>query len=322
MIRRYALLACTIGLSQLLGAIGEEFHKLPLAFEKNQGQAGPSVDYLARGGGYSVFLSGGSARLTVRQSKSAAPAAVDLRLAGARRNPKVGTRNSLPGKVNYFIGNDPARWRTEIPTFGRVEYSAVYPGIDLAYYGNQGRLEYDFILAPGADPSAIRLAVDGARNIRVDDGGDLVLETAAGAVSFQKPAAYQEIAGTRRTVESHYVLAAGDEVRFAVGTYDSKEPLVIDPSLVYSTYLGGSNYDSGTAIVSDAQGNAYITGSTDSMDFPLVGAEQSFFTGINPIFVAKLSADGSSLLYSTYLGGLTSGTYTDQVYSIAVDSSG
>ncbi len=319
---RYALLACIFGLSQLWGAIGEEFHKLPLAFEKNQGQAGPSVDYLARGGGYSVFLSGGSARLTVRQSKSAAPAAVDLKLAGARRNPKVATRNSLPGKVNYFIGNDPARWRTEIPTFGRVEYAAVYRGIDLAYYGNQGRLEYDFILAPGADPHAIRLAVDGARNIRVDERGDLVLETAAGAVSFQKPAAYQEIAGTRRTVESHYVLVAGDEVRFAVGAYDSNEPLVIDPSLVFSTYLGGSNYDSGTAIASDSQGNAYITGSTDSMDFPLVSAEQSFFTGINPIFVAKLSADGSSLLYSTYLGGLTSGTFTDQVYSIAVDSNG
>ena len=317
---RYVLFASIFLVSPLFGA--DAVSKLPLAFEKNQGQAGPSVDFLARGGGYSVFLSGGSARLALRHGRSAAPASVELRLAGARPDPKVATRNALPGKVNYFLGNDPSRWRTDIPTFGRVEYTSVYRGIDLAYYGNQGRLEYDFMVAPGARPDAIRLVIDGARNVHVVDSGDLVLEMEDGPVSFGKPAAYQEIAGTRQVVESHYVLAGRNEVRFAVGTYDPRQPLVIDPSLVYSTYLGGSSYDSASAIAVGPQGNAYVTGTTTSMDFPLVGAEQSFFTGSSAIFVSKLAADGSSLVYSTYLGGSGSDVSTDQANSIAVDSNG
>lgn len=295
----------------------ETLSKLPLAFEKNHGQARQSVDFLARGGGYSVFLSHGNARIALRHDKSAAPVTVDLRLAGARRGPKAATRDALPGKVNYFLGNDPSRWRTDIPTFGRVEYSSVYRGIDLAYYGNQGRLEYDFIVAPGADPAAIRIAVDGARSVRVGDSGDLVLETDGGPVSFRAPVVYQEIAGARHPVESRYVLAGANEVRFAVGVYDPRHPLVIDPSLVYSTYLGGSNYDSGTAIAVDSHGNAYVTGSTSSMDFPTVNPEQPFYAGSTAIFVSKLAANGS-LVYSTYFGGSAS----DSSKSIAVDSVG
>jgi hypothetical protein len=302
--------------------VADNLNKLPLAFEANQGQAGKSVDFLARGAGYSVSLSHGSARITLRHERSGIPAAVQLRLEGARRDPKATTRTALPGRVNYFLGNNPARWHVDIPTFSRVEYASVYRGIDLAYYGDQGRLEYDFIVAPGANLGAIRFAADGARNVHLGDNGDLVLETAAGPVGFRKPVAYQQIAGTRHAVESRYKVTDGNTVRFAIGAYDPAYPLVIDPSLVYSTYLGGSNDDSGSAIAVDSQGNAYITGTTSSMDFPLVDAEQSFYTGSPAIFVSKLSADGSSLIYSTYLG--SSGNYpnSDTAYSIAVDSNG
>jgi len=294
--------------------------KVPLAFEKNEGQAHQSVEFLARGAGYSVFLSRGNARVALRHDKSAASVAVDLRLLGARRDPKVATRDALPGHVNYFLGNEPARWRTDVPTFGRVEYSSVYRGIDLAYYGDQGRLEYDFIVAPGAHPDAIRLAVDGARNVRVSDGGDLVLETETGPIAFRKPVTYQEVAGVRRPVESRYVLAGANEVRFAVGVYDSRHALVIDPSLVYSTFLGDASGGSApnTAIAVDSSGNAYVTGTVSLPDFPLVSAEQSFYKGSSAIFVSKLSPDGSSLIYSTYLGG----SGVDNSHAIAVDSTG
>jgi len=319
-------LASIFTLSRLFGTgadpqprIVENLHKLPLAFERNQGQAHQSVDFLARGGGYSVFLSQGNARLALRHDKSAAPAAVELRLLGANRDPKVVARDALPGRVNYFLGNDPARWRGDIATCERVEYSSVYRGIDLAYYGDQGQLEYDFIVAPGAHPDAIRYAVKGARHVQVGDGGELLLETTVGPVAFRKPVTYQEIAGKRHPVESRYALAGANEVRFVVGAYDPRHPLVIDPSLVYSTYLGDSNnYQTGTTIAVDSHGNAYVTGTTYSIDFPLVAAAQSYYTGSSAIFVSKLAPDGSSLIYSTYLGGSGSG-YSR---SIAVDSAG
>jgi photosystem II stability/assembly factor-like uncharacterized protein len=296
----------------------ETLSKLPLAFEKNQGQAAPATDFLARGAGYSVALSRGNAHITLRRDKDSMPAAVDLRLVGARSNPSAAGSKPLAGKVNYFIGNDPARWRADIPTFGRVEYANVYRSIDLAYYGNQGRLEYDFIVAPGADPAAIRIAAGGARRIQVDGGGNLVLETEGGEARFLRPVTYQEIAGTRHPIDSRYVLTGSNDIRFWVGAYDTRYPLVIDPSLAYSTYLGGSSSESGTAIAVSAGGNAFVTGQTYSMDFPLADAEQSSYGGNGAIFVSKLTVDGSALVYSTYFGGL----YDDTVRAIAVDSTG
>jgi len=284
---------------------------LPLAFEKNQGQAPHSVDYIARGGGYTVSLSRGNARISLR------PAAIDLRLLGARRDAAASPRQPLAGKVNYFLGNDPARWRTDIPTCQRVEYPGVYPGIDLAYYGNQGRMEYDFTVAPGSDPDAIRLAIDGAQKISVDAGGDLVLETDNGAVRFRKPVTYQEVGGKRHEVASRYVLTGANVASFAVGPYDKRESLVIDPQLIYSTYLGGSSFGYGQAVAVGPNGNAFVTGYTDSMDFPTVNPEQAFYPGSSAIFVSKLSRDGSSLVYSTYLAG----SVYDSSYSIAVDAS-
>jgi hypothetical protein len=327
--RQYPIIAFAFALSAVCLVISrveaaparraaESLSKLPLAFEKNQGQAASAADFLAHGAGYSVALSRGNAHITLRRDKDSVPAAVDLRLVGARRNPSAAGRKPLPGKVNYFIGNDPTRWRADIPTFGRVEYADVYRGINLAYYGNHGCLEYDFMVAPGADPAAIRLAAGGARKVQVEAGGGLVIGTDGGDVHFRGPVTYQEIAGTRRPVESRYVLAGSNGVRFSIGAYDARYPLVIDPSLAYSTYLGGSGSESGTAIAVSAGGNAFVTGQTYSMDFPLVDAEQASYGGNGAIFVSKLTVDGSALVYSTYFGGL----YDDTVHAIAVDSTG
>jgi len=325
MIHRYALLIVTPLILQAAKpetaaapAMVESLHNLPLAFEWNGGQAPAATDFLARGAGYGVSLSHGNASITLRRAKTVAPVAIELRLAGARNNPKAAGRQELPGKVNYFIGSLPSRWRTDIPTYGRVEYAGVYPGVDLAYYGRQGRLEYDFIVAPRADPSTIRMVLDGARALRIDAGGNLVLETGGTPVSFRKPVTYQEIAGARRSVKSDYRLAGSNQVTFALASYDPRYPLIIDPSLVYSTYLGGSGFDYGTAIAVSSAGNAYVTGYTSSLDFPTKDAEQSYFTSYSAIFVAELSANGASLVYSTYLGG----SNYDYPYSIAVDSTG
>ncbi|MGC9945125.1 MAG: SBBP repeat-containing protein [Bryobacteraceae bacterium] len=322
---RYTFLASLLILSRLFGAdaapernLVDNLRKVSLAFEKNHGQAAPAADFLARGAGYAVWLSHGDAHISLRRDKDATPANVELNLAGARRDPKAEGRNALPGKVNYFIGNDPARSRTDIPTFARVEYPDVYRGIDLAYYGSEGRLEYDFIVAPGADPSVIRLAAGGASEVWVDAAGDLILETGGGEVRFRKPVSYQEIAGKPRTVESGYAIAGVREIRFALGAYDAHYPLVIDPSLAYSTYLGGSNAESGAAIAVGPDGNAFVTGMSYSMDFPLVGPEQSSYPGDGAMFVAKFNAQGSALVYSTYFGN----SDTDTVHAIAVDSSG
>ena len=322
---RYVLVGGTIALCGLFGAetaaeprAVENFGKLPLAFEKNQGQAAPAADFLARGAGYHVSLSHGNAHIVWRCDKGTAPASVDLRLVGAASNPRVAGRNALAGKVNYFIGNDPARWRTDIPTFGRVEYAEVYRGIDLAYYGNEGRLEYDFIVAPGSDPHLIRIAAGGARKVQIDAGGDLLLDTAGGEVRFRRPVSYQEIAGARHPVKSKYEIAGFSEVRFTMGSYDVRYPLVIDPSLAYSTYLGGSSAESGVAIAVGPDGNAFVTGISYSTDFPLVNAEQASYPLDGAMFVTKFNATGSGLVYSTYFGS----SDTDAVHAIAVDSSG
>jgi hypothetical protein len=298
--------------------IVKTFNKLPLAFEKNQGQAPRGVDFLARTAGYSVSLSQGNARVALRREKAAPSAGVDLRLVGARPAPIPAGRKPLPGKVNYFVGSDPTRWHTDIPTFERVEYGSVYRGIDLAYYGNQGRLEYDFIVAPGANPDAIRLAVEGASKISIDGSGGLAIETAGGSVEFQKPETYQEIGGTRRPVESRYALLGSNQICFRLGSYDHSRQLIIDPSLVYSTYLGGSNGGFAYGIAIGPNGNAFIAGYTSSMDFPTVNPEQSFYKGSTCGFVSELATDGSSLVYSTYLCGSS----YDYPYSIAVDSAG
>jgi hypothetical protein len=284
-----------------------------MAFEPNLGQAGGAVDFVARGRGYSILLAGGEASLNLTDGAS-----LGIDLVGARPSSPANAQHELPGRVNYLRGTDPSQWQTNVPTFGRVTYSDVYPGIDVAYYGQQGSLEYDFIVAAGAQPSAIRVAFEGADSLEVDPQGDLLVHTSGGDLRQPKPFIYQ---ADGRAIEGGFVLDDG-QVGFEIAAYDSAQPLIIDPSLQYSTYLGGKgdeNYWFGVwsgGIAVDASGSAYVVGSTTSPNFP--NANNSFKDGGMDIFVAKLNPAGSALIYSTYLGGIG----FDMGNAIAVDRMG
>ncbi|MCZ6479418.1 MAG: SBBP repeat-containing protein, partial [candidate division NC10 bacterium] len=322
--------------------IVEAYGKLPLSFEVNNGQTDAQVKYLARGRGYTLFLTGTEAVLVLKNQPSAlsdqqsarkehtkktqSPSRTVLRmqLVGANPHPKVVGLNKLPGKSNYFIGNDPQKWRTNIPTYAKVRYGDVYPNVDLVYYGNQRQLEYDLVVAPGADPKAITLAFEGADKLEINDQGDLVLQTVAGQVIQHAPVIYQEINGVKQAINGHYVLRGKDHVGIQVGPYDATTPLVIDPVvLTYSSYLGGNDIDRGNDIFVDAAGNAYVTGSTLSINFPgtagsLIQPNLGNAGGTSDAFVTKINAAGTALTYSTYLGG----SLGDQGNSIAVDGPG
>ena len=301
----------------------------PLSFEENVGQVrgpeGREVRYLSRGSGYALFLTSREAVLELRQpAGETAPVVVRMHLSGSREPTRLAGRERLPGKSNYFLGKDPSAWRTGVPQYGRVAATGVYPGIDLAYHGNQGRLEYDFEVAPHADPAQIRFRLDGAQGLRVDGAGDLRVKVAGGELCLRKPVAYQKANGTERRVVSRYVLEGKQEVAFHLARYDRGHALVIDPVLSYSTYLGGSNIDIANALAIAPDGTAFIAGGTFSVDFPTAGTHplQPNVGGPNDFprdaFVAKISADGTHLLYSTYLGG----KYQDVANAITVDDAG
>ena len=382
-------------------AIEVNYARLPLAFEANQGQADSAVKFVSRGSGYTLFLTGTEAVLALNQPqrtqrdapmerwRPAGPggfsqlltppgagkmpalhkqATLRMRLVGANPNAEVRGLEELPGKSNYFIGNDPAKWQTNVPNYAKVEYRDVYPGVNLVYYGNGQQLEHDFVVAPGADPSAIRFAIEGADKLEVDAQGDLVLHAGGSEARLRKPLVYQEVDGERREVAGGCALGArnphseirnpkSEEVDFTVAAYDPTLPLVIDPVLVYSTYLNAGIFF-GSAIAVDSSGNAYVCGdntikkiSADGsalvystaiwhaycngiavdasgsayvtgvtwLGFPTVSPLQATYGGGDwDAFVAKLNPAGSALVYSTYLGG----SGTDYGLGIAVDSSG
>ena len=290
-------------------------YQLPLTFEINEGQTDDRVDFLARGPGYNIFLTATEAVFALPRAP-----AMRMQLVGSAADPAVQGVDALPGKVNYFRGQDAASWQTKVPTYRRVKYSAVYPGVDLVYYGQSQQLEYDFIVAPGADPGTIKLGFAGVEQTTVDARGDLVLKTAGGPLRFQKPVIFQISDGGRRhTVEGGYVHRSPHQIGFRVGAYDRTRPLIIDPVLSYSTYLGGSGIDEGNSIAVDATGAVYVSGITSSTDFPTVNAVQPTRNG-RPVdlFVAKLTPDGTALVYATYLGGSDYDVGAD----IAVDSAG
>jgi hypothetical protein len=419
------------GQARLVNSYG----KLPLSFEANQGQTDAKVKFLARGGGYTLFLTGDEAVLGLQARKSkvsprrvadlhgdksqkskvesaelfqgrfstghpsvdrpsprgdAPPSATDflkMKLMGANANVRVSGIDLLPGKTNYFIGNDPKKWRTNVPNYRKVKYENVYPGVDLVYYGSQsGQLEYDFVVAPGADPKVIALDVGAAlpavaalyerrsddigvsaghkfgghrpppqneAPLRIAANGDLVIKADGGEIRFQKPIVYQQQSAVesqqltvrknhpelnsynpispienRQFIDGHYLLDAENGVRFEVASYDYNKPLIIDPVLIYSTYLGGSGGDWGSSIAVDGSGNVYVTGNTCSADFPTANPTQATFgdggcsqqsgSFWGDAFVTKLNPTGSVLLYSTYVGG----SAPDYGAGIAVDSSG
>jgi hypothetical protein len=295
------------------------YGKLPLTFESNQGQVGPHAKFLARGLGYSVLLTSGGMVLSLRpatDTKSftrARPTSVTsaarpplttlgFKLLGANSSPEITGENPQPGRVNYFIGNDPAKWHRNLPTYAKVRYKNVYPGIDLLYYGNHRQLEYDFALAPGADPGRIQFEITGANQILIDAEGDLVLKAGGGELHFQNPIVYQEFNGKRAPVQGGFIVKDATHIGFHVAEHDHSKPLVIDPVLVYSTYLGGSGNDQPKGVAVDGNGNVYIAGYTDSADFPLATLG-SLLGGATHVFVAKLDRTGSNLVYADYIGG-------------------
>ena len=302
-------------------SIQRDYGNLPLRFEPNVGQIDPRVKFTSRGSGYSLFLTGSTAVLALNKADatgrskdasrpSAAPGKTDvvrMELVGANGDIRVAGKDRLSGDANYFVGNSPAGWHSNIPTYAKVNLANVYDGIDLIYYGNQSQLEYDFVVAPGASPKPIRLRFAGVDRLSVNPSGDLSVIAGSGKVVFQRPVVYQEIHGLRQPIQGRFTLLAKNSVGFTLGNYDHTQPLVIDPILSYSTYVGGASGSGISAIAVDAAGNAYVTGTTGSMSYPVTaGALQPAYPDLygNPtVFVAKLNAKGTALVYSTYLGG-------------------
>jgi len=306
-------------------ATGRQALRPHLRFERNDGQADPRVRFLSRGRNYTLFLTADEAVFAFADAAPVPQAdqsrAHILRIQFVDGSSAAGVRglDPLPGTSHYLVGADPLRWQTDVPNFGRVLIEDLYPGVNVVYYGHDDRLEYDLILAAGADPARIGFHFGGARSLRLDGDGTLVADAGEGRVRLEKPVIYQEEPGGRRLVAGGYVLRGNGEAGVEVGPYDPSRSLVIDPVIAYSTFLGGDEADQGESIVFDASGHAYITGTSSSATFPTTpDACQPKKSGGGDVFITKLAADGSTVLYSTFLGG---GSH-DQGWAIAVDRDG
>jgi len=321
------------------------FANLPLDFEVNRGQAPEGFDFVAHGPGYVLGLSPGIASLSVQRmakhtSTMLTPAnfgteiaerivwsPLELRLVGSSADATASGVSEQPGRSNYFIGNDPSKWQRQVPHFSRVKMAGVYPGVDLDFYGNPQQLEYDFLVSPQANPKNIRLQVQGASRIHMDNAGNAVLSTPAGEVQLKRPVSYQEIEGVRKPVESKFKLVAGRQLEFELAPYDLSKPLVIDPVLIAAVSLGGSNGNQPnqvTGVELDATGNVYVSGYTCATDFPTTtGPFQGSHININAKacvtgFVTKFDPALSTLIYSDFIGG----SELSVAWDLNVDSSG
>ncbi len=333
-------------------SLANRFGALPLSFEPNEGQTGQPVRFLAHGAGYAVLLTGKEAMLSLQEPEAAEeserllkkmdartqrrfqsrkfyrlsprfhrahkPDIIKIAMAGANSSAEIQALDQLPGKANYFIGNEAEKWRTGIPTYGQVKYLGIYPGIDLVYYGKQGRLEFDFVVSPGADPKAIKLQFDGPGRLSTGKDGGISIRIGDRSLELLPPNIYQMKDGQRTAVTGQFVRNGSSETfGFQVSKYDSSEPLVIDPSLSYSTYLGGTGNDYASGIAVDSQGNSYLAGDTTSTDFPTSNGYSASGNSNGLVFVTKLDPTGTAVLYSTYLGG----TGGDWGGALALDSS-
>ena len=278
--------------------IFENFGKLPIPFEPNAGQAPADVKFLSRGRGYALYLTQTGATIRMTTPEGDDQATVRMTFEGARDDVKLAGDSPQTGKSNYFLGNDSAQWYTNVPQYGRVQYRGLYRGVDLVYYGNETELEYDVVVARGADPNQVRLRFDGIERLRID-GGELVLVTKTGEMRQRKPKLYQYAGNRRVEVAGKYVIHGRDRVSFEVSGYDRTRELIIDPTLYYSTYVGGGGVDFASDVAVDAAGSVYIVGGTDSSNFPGFGRQSFQRAG----FITKLSPDGVSRVYTTYIGG-------------------
>jgi uncharacterized repeat protein (TIGR01451 family) len=315
--------------------IAAQLFNIPMHFVKNKGQTDSGVDFISRGPGYTLFLTPtqavfalSSTRETMehqerRRSRDPHDRMVEqthlqMNLMGANPHAVLESIDPLPGTVNYIIGNNPEKWRLNIPTFEKVKYHEVYPGISLIYYGNQRQLEYDFVAAPEADPGRIELSFPGVKKLEVLESGDLLIHLAKGMVRWHKPIAYQSVQGSRQEIPARFVLKDTTKIGFQLASYDHTLPLVIDPILLFATYLGGSGNDYVSGISLDSNGNILVGGDTSSINFPVLSAYRSASGGGSDGFISKLNNSGTALLYSTYFGG----NGTEIVEGFALDSSG
>jgi Beta-propeller repeat len=296
------------------------FGHLPLLFEANNGQTDSRVQFLSRGEGMTMFFSPAEVTLVLPESslqlsrtrtKSRgetkkevfAHSVLRMRLVGGNLRAEAAGEEKQSGRSNYFIGNNPRHWLTAIPNYKKARYSNVYPGIDLIYYGNEGQLEHDFVVAAGADPRTITLEFQCACHLQIDGHGSLVLRTTGGVVRMLRPTVYQPGESGRTTVKGRYVSRGINRVGFTLASYDPARPLIIDPVLTYATYLGGSSRDEGVGIAVDSSGSVIAVGHTFSIDFPTLNAFQERIAGPQNVFLSKLDPTGQALVFSTYIGG-------------------
>ena len=303
-------------------ALDSQIKQLALSFETNRGQASEEFDFISRNVGRALYLAPNRAviafpkTLDRKQGKTVeralSPKAetelLQIELLGAQIDAEPSGINQLPAKSNYLLGSDSQKWETAVAHYSKARFSEIYPGVDVVYYGNQEKLEYDFIVKPGARPDLIRLKFDGAKSLEIDEAGNLIARLNSKEVKQHAPIVYQEIDGARKPVAGEFVLRSEREVGFQIGEYDETQNLVIDPVLVYSTYLGGSagdlfNSESGYSIALDQSGNVYLAGATPSGNFPTRNALQANSNGNFDCFVTKLNQNGSDLIFSTFLGG-------------------
>ncbi len=297
--------------------------QLPLIFEPNQGQGDPGAKFVAHGHGFGLSLAATEAVLGFQSASSSGGNrghAIRMKLVGANRGAEVAGTGLLPGRSNYFIGGDPHRWHTDIPQFSAVKYANIYPGIDLVFYGNQGNLEYDFHISPGADPSRAELQFQGTDQLTIKDGDLLVAASDDREPIFRmrKPEIYQWEANRRTPVDGHFVLHADNRVSFEIGAYDHERELVIDPALVFASYFGEITTGTRASVAVNGDGYIYLSGSTTSdTGFPTAIAATTL--GTTHVFVAKINPSSPpSLVYLTFLGG----NGTDTSMGLGVDLGG
>ena len=319
--------------------IAENYGRLPINFEPNVGQADEQVKFMARGQGYSLFLTGREAVLALKKGRKNEQAVVRMQIDGGNPSPKIGGLNETASKTNYFIGNDPEKWRAGVSNYSRVKYESVYDGIDAVFYGSGQQLEYDFLVAPNADPNQIKLKFDGIKQAKIDKAtGDLLLETGGETIRQHKPIVYQNIDGERKEIAASYSIQNSKfkiqnseeksfSISFNLAEYDRSKELVIDPILAYGSYLGGTVFDEGRAITVDAAGNAYVVGTSASLNFPTTAGtiKPNMLPATNAnqywydAFVTKVNPTGTALVFSTYFGG-RNGSETGS--GVAVDAQG